>query len=155
MTRFVLFPLVAIVMAGCAPLGLYYREGAEVSAMNSDLTDCQVSALKKVPVAQELRHTPVRVVPIQQCDANGANCIRDYEIVGGDPYTVDVNKDLRKKVEAQCMANKGYQWVELPACTSSVASAASKQVTRILPKLSAKSCAINRGEGHWQIVTPG
>ncbi|CUH62908.1 hypothetical protein TG4357_00369 [Thalassovita gelatinovora] len=155
MTRIVFFSLVAVMMAGCAPLGLYYQEGAAVSRMNSDVTDCQVSALNKVPVVQELRHTPVRVVPIQQCDAKGKNCIRDYEIVGGDPYSVDVNKDLRKKVEAQCMAGKGYQWVELPACSSSVASAAPKQATRVLPALSDKSCAINRGDGHWQIVTPG
>lgn len=144
----------AALLAGCAPFGLYYREGTAVSRMNSDLTDCQVSALQKVPVAQEIRFTPTRVIALNDCDANGQNCIRRYEIVGGDPYTADVNKTLRAKVEAQCMAGKGYSWVELPPCPAPVADAAPKTVTVVLPPLSEKSCAIQRGGGRWQIVTP-
>ncbi|MBR9649826.1 hypothetical protein [Thalassovita aquimarina] len=156
MSRSMLFTLAAVaVLAGCAPLGLYYREGVAVSRMNNDLTDCQVSALQKVPVVKETRFTPLRMVPVRRCDASGANCIVTYELEGGDPYTVDVNKRLRKRVEAQCMTRKGYEWVELPPCPSTVANAAPKSVTTVLPRLTPESCSIQRGGGRWQIVTPG
>lgn len=156
MPRSKLLPLAALaLLSGCGPLGLYYHEGVAVSRMNSDLTDCQVSALQKVPVSQQIRYTPVQMVPVRICDSHGKNCVVTYEMEGGEPYTVDVNKSLRKKVEAQCMTAKGYEWVELPLCPSSVAGAAPKTVTKVLPPLTPKSCAIQRGGGRWQIVTPG
>ena len=156
MPRIKLIPITALALvAGCTPFGTYYREGAAVARMNNDLTDCQVRALRDVPVAQEIRHTPSELIVDRECDENGENCVRTYKMIEGRIYTVDTNKPLRQRVEAQCMTAKGYSWVELPACSSSVASAAPDAMTRVFPALTPESCAIRHGGGRWQIVTPG
>ncbi|MDX1780204.1 MAG: hypothetical protein R3256_02695 [Thalassovita sp.] len=156
MPRFKLFQITALaLLTGCTSFGTYYREGTAVARMNNDLTDCQVRALRDVPVAQEIRHTPSELIVESECDENGENCVKTVKMIEGRIYTVDTNKALRDRVEAQCMIAKGYAWLELPACSSSVASATPETTTRIFPALTPESCAIRHGGGRWQIVTPG
>ncbi|SEP59980.1 hypothetical protein [Thalassovita taeanensis] len=156
MSRMPLFLALGLTAAatGCAPLSLYHKPGVAVVQMDGDLTQCQVSALSKVPVNTQIRTTPIQTFPRTVCDRHG-RCYTSVEIMGGQTYTVDANKRLRDKVEAQCMAEKGYAPVELPQCSSAISNAAPKAVTTVLPRLAPTSCVIRNADGSWQIVTPG
>ncbi len=143
-----------LVVGACAPLSLYYRPGVEVSRMQSDATRCEVAALKDAPIANEVRqHPPVYMPGTRYCGGGGCYHGPGYW-VGGGVYTVDVNRDLRRRVQNMCMAEKGYEPVRLPRCPASVARQVPAAATRTLPPLSQSSCAISNRDGSWQIVTP-
>lgn len=150
-SRFALVSLLCL--TGCTPISMWYQDGASITARDRTQTDCEVKALQAVPVANQTRLTPVRVIPIKICDSTG-KCEVDYEMIGGDAYTVDANAPLRTKVLAQCMADKGFRPVEIPACPPAIARAAEANVTKTLPRLTENSCAITRPNGI-QIVTKG
>ena len=143
-----------LALAACAPLSIYYRPGVSVSRMQTDQTNCQVSALAKAPVANQMRQRPPVYFPGQQyCTASGCYSGPGYWVNGGY-YTVDVNSDLRNRVEAQCMGAKGYQPVSLPLCSPGIKSSVAPAQTQTLPPLSEQSCSIRYDDGSWQIVTP-
>ena len=145
-----------MILAACAPLETYYRPGATVAQLNRDTTACEVQALRDVPASTVTRRKPpVFVPPRRSCDANG-NCteIPGYYVPGGFE-TFDPNAGLRLRVERQCMADKGYAPVSIPACPDSVAKAAPARTTTRLPEISAQSCVIRNSDGSFQIVTRG
>lgn len=146
MTRFGLFPISALFLLTACSNGVYYRQGASFATMDRELTNCQVSALRKAPVANQTRLTPLERVNKEYCNAKG--CRTQTVWVGGDPYQVDVNTDLRTKVETQCMAENGYRWVELPTCPTSVSYS---ETSAIMPVLSKNSCVAHGQSGRWQI----
>lgn len=146
--------LAAFVLAACGPLGLYYKAGAPVTEMNRAMTNCEVEALGKVPVDRRIERDPVRIVPRRVCDSAG-NCTVFYDRVGGEVRTWDANAGLRSRVLNQCMADKGFNYVDLPACSQAVRNAAPAGATTVLPRLAPNSCAIRNGDGTFQIVTPG
>lgn len=145
-----------VVLTGCLPLNTYYREGAKLNALLADETACEVDALAKAPVANEIRREPPRYVRERRiCKANG-NCYHTGGYwIPGEVYTVDVNKPLRKKLELQCMSGKGYAPVEIPACPSGIADAAPARASEVLPRLTSDSCAIRYKDGRFQIVNRG
>ena len=149
-----LLPCVAL--AACGPLSMYYREGENVSKLQAETTQCQVQALKQVPVANQVRQSPPTYWPGRTyCDGRGS-CYR----TGGwwEPgriYTVDVNQSLRDTVEAQCMAQKGFRPVSLPPCKQSVKNRVPAARTTTLPPLSEASCFVKFDDGSFQIITPG
>ncbi len=149
-----LFPLL-LGLAACGPLSIYYKPGASVARMQTDQTNCEVSALKDAPVANQVRQRPPIYIPGNQvCNASGCYYTPGYWIDGGI-YTVDVNADLRSRVLTQCMARRGYRPVDIPPCPSSVASQVPPAQTQTLPTLSERSCSIRNKDGSWQIVTRG
>lgn len=149
-----LLPMLALLSA-CGPLSIFYKPGASVARMQSDQTGCEVDATQKAPVANQIRQNPPIYVPGRQvCHQNGCYTEPGYWLPGST-YTVDVNADLRRRVLAQCMANKGYRPVEIPNCPSSVASSVPPAQTTKLPTLTERSCAIRNKDGSWQIVTRG
>lgn len=141
-------------LSACSgPLDTYYRSGEEVSRLQSDLLNCEVSALEDVPVAFAIRQWPVRgYVGSYYCGA-GPYCLGGSW--GGEIYSVDVNKDLRTRVTNQCMAKKGYSPISIPRCPESVALNAPVGQTTVLPELSASSCVIRNDDGTFQIVNTG
>ncbi|WP_170328869.1 hypothetical protein [Ruegeria arenilitoris] len=150
-----LIPMVAL-SACSGPLSLYYREGESVSRAQSETTQCQVLALKEVPVANQVRQSPPTYWPGRTyCDGRG----RCYRSGGwwqpGRVYTVDVNQGLREQVEAQCMAKKGFRPVSLPPCKQNVSSRVAAVPTTKLPPLSTESCYVKFDNGSFQIITPG
>lgn len=147
-------PLLAIaLLAACAPLSTYYKPGVSVARLNTDETACEVSSLRDAPVANQLRQRPPVFVPGGRiCNAAGVCYQRPGHWVSGGYYTVDVNQGLRVRLMDMCMARKGYQPVSIPRCNPGVANAATPGVTRVLPKLNEKSCAILNQDGSWQIV---
>jgi hypothetical protein len=148
------FLWLALALGACAPLSIYYRPGVSVAQLDTDTTRCQVQALNDAPVANQIRQRPPIYYPgSQYCDAKGCITRPGYWVDGGF-YTVDVNEPLRRRVLDMCMAQKGYQPVTVPRCSSAVEQAAPRTPTRTLPRLDESSCAIRYDDGTWQIVTP-
>ena len=149
-------PIVALLLSACAPLSTYYREGVEVSRLNADQTTCEIDALQSVPPSNQIRREPPYYIPAER-RCNGRGHCRAYGgyWIPGEIYTVDVNRGLRDRAARMCMAEKGYTRITLPDCAPAVASSVQSAVTTKLPPLHPQSCAIRRGKGRWQIVSPG
>ncbi|MDC0656759.1 hypothetical protein N6L27_01960 [Leisingera sp. SS27] len=136
----------------CGPLPVYYKQGAEVSRLQSDELACATQALKDAPVANQIRQHPPVFHPGRQVCHNG-NC---HYYPGywseGSIYTVDVNRPLRQRLEKSCMASKGYQQIALKRCTRS--SAGTPIGPRLAP-LSEASCAQRNRDGSTVIRSGG
>ena len=151
------FALIALLgLAACdTGLSYYHRNGVAVTRMQSDTTQCQVAALKDAPVANQIRQNPPVFFPGRQiCNGAGQCYYQPGYWIPGNTYTVDVNQGLRTQVETQCMARKGYQPVNLPACSPAVRQAAPPRQTTTLPTLTPQSCVIKYEGGGWQVVSP-
>lgn len=143
-------------VSACTPLRTYYKEGAQVATLQTDQTRCEVAALKEVPVNNQIRYTPERYIPERVACNRKGECTRVGGYwTGGESYTVDVNEDLRERVQDQCMATQGYGKVEIKRCESNVAQSMTPARTVVLPPLTSESCAIKNRDGSWRIVTPG
>ena len=94
-----------VFLSGCVPTAAWHNGGVSQKRANDQLTSCQVSATKDVPTSIENKIT-------------GGFFVGYIWI----PTTsdVDTNNELRSKVVAQCMTNKGYRSVELPVCPAKV-----------------------------------
>ena len=138
--------------AACGPLPVYYKQGTEVSRLQSDELTCATRALKDAPVANEIRQHPPIYHPGRKI-CSGVSCYyRPGYWVEGSIYTVDVNKPLRKRLEKSCMASKGYQQIALKRCTRR--SAAAPAGPRLAP-LTETSCAQRNRDGSTSIRTGG
>jgi hypothetical protein len=143
-------------VTACAPLNTYYRAGVSVDRLNRDTTACEVKALRDVPASVQVRRTPPEFVPAyKRCDSAGNCTIVPGYVIPGETITFDPNDGLRKRVEGQCMADKGYAPVSIPPCPDHVAKAATVGKTRTLPTLTPKSCVIRNRDGSFQIVARG
>lgn len=143
----------AALLVGCMPLDTYYKAGASVSRMERDRTTCEVRALRDAPVATQIRRAaPIFVPPERYCDSNGNCTVYGGYWEPGPIYTVDVNADLRERVQAQCMMDRGYVEVSLPPCSQQVAKATPPARTTVFPKLTETACVIRNSDKSWQIV---
>lgn len=149
---------VALCLASCAPVPLYYKEGQSLDRKKTDLLACEVDALGKAPVANQIRRSPPFYIPARRsCNSSGKCYYRGGYFVEGNVYTVDVNARLRGDLETQCMANKGYQSVELPRCAAGTVARTPDTPGRTnatLPVLSENSCAQRNDDGRWEIIDP-
>ena len=155
--RRALAPLfVTLGLAACAPLETYYKPGATVAQVNRATTECKVKALRDVPPSTQVRRTPPRYVPERRtCDANNNCTTTGGFYIPGELVTFDPNAGLRARVEAQCMADRGFAPVSIPPCPASVARAAPVLATTTLPELRETSCVIRNEGGSFQIVNRG
>ena len=142
-------------LAACGPVSTYYKPGVSVSRLDTDRTNCQVSALSKAPVANQIRREPPIFVQGRViCNKRGQCARQPGYWVEGDIYTVDVNAGLRDRVTDMCMAEKGYEPVSIPRCSQNVVQAAQPRQTVTLPTLTQSSCVIPYKDGRFQIVNP-
>ncbi|OWU83585.1 hypothetical protein ATO6_17090 [Oceanicola sp. 22II-s10i] len=156
MTRFPrLLPALAVLtlLGACLPYSLYYRAGATTDRARADEVACGRIALSQAPVAIEREWIPGEVYrgrPI--CDDKG-RC-RPGPVRRSPPqlYERDVNEELRGMIARQCMADRGYQRVTLPACSEAVSKAVTPGITRTMPRINGKACVIRRGGDNYQIV---
>lgn len=137
----------AIILSGCTPTAqqTYWRDGATGRQWDQAVTQCQVQALRQVPQSVAVGTTPTYRTPTQtncyavgnmvQCATTGG------QVYGGQVYSYDPNTNLRSRVEAQCMANRGYSLVTIPTCTSEQrASGTLRRVSGRLPPLRSVVC---------------
>lgn len=156
---FVMRPWIALAFVcfaqACLPLNTYYAEGVRFADLERDNTACDVIALRDAPVANVVRQGPPQYIRRRHCDSSGNCHVSGGYWVPGDIYTVDVNAGLRARVKGQCMADRGYRPVELPACPPGVADAAPEGISTVLPRLTPQSCAIRREGGGFRVVNQG
>jgi hypothetical protein len=146
--------LLAITVAACGPIPVYYREGASVDRLDADNLSCKVAALKDAPVENQIRQHPPRYYPGKRVCADGSCWTRPGYWVDGQVYTVDVNLGLRKQLEQSCMANKGYSQVALKRCTmEEVSSRLASQPAR-LPPLNEQACVWQSPDKQLRILSP-
>ncbi|QYX55492.1 hypothetical protein K1T73_10275 [Roseovarius sp. SCSIO 43702] len=148
--------LLALVLGlgSCAPLTVWHKPGGAVAEMERALTACEVTALRQVPRDIRRRYTPPTRAPYTACDGTG-HCWTTWRVVSpGRWESWDANEGLRSRVARQCMMDKGYRRVEVPACDPEITRATDLAVTRVMPPLTSQSCAIRFKTGRWQIVTP-
>lgn len=145
--------LAALALTSCMPLDTYYKAGATLTRTERDQTDCDVRALRDAPVATQLRRTaPLFIPPERFCDAAGNCTTRGGYWEPGMVVSVDVNADLRARVQRQCMADRGYRPVRLPSCRADTARATPPGRTTVFPELTKDACVIRNSDGSWQIV---
>ncbi|WP_317054551.1 hypothetical protein [Roseovarius rhodophyticola] len=135
-------------------MSLYYKEGVEVTRVDSDLARCGVFALREVPKDIRRRYIPPVYDYRRYCSGSGNCTIQRVLIRPGRWESYDANEELRSTVQAQCMADRGYAKVRLKACSPSVIEQTRITSTRVLPPLTANSCAIRIKGDKYQIVTP-
>lgn len=150
MQRFVWLALCGALLSGCN-YTLYHQAGKTIEDRERDLVRCDVRALKQAPVATEIRYTaPVqreRKICIDQ--KKKETCVTEHYWTKPEPYTVDVNQELRSRVKEQCMHDKGYHEVSLPRCERGQAVALSAR----MPGLGPQSCVIRTQSGALQVAT--
>jgi hypothetical protein len=150
-----LWLITALALAGCGPLGLYYKEGVSVQSAKDSETTCKIAAAQDVPVRNVTRVIPGRHIPPRRiCDAKNNCVVKGGVFLPPEFITEDANASLRKDAADICMRKKGFVFTRLPACKESVKSATAPAVTTRLPKLTPKACVIHNQGGTWQIVTP-
>ena len=151
-TRLALLLSIGLVSA-CAPLSIYHKPGVDVATWRQQTTRCEVQALQQAPVAMETRQEPDRYIPPRTFCNDAGECVTEGGYwIPGRFYQVDVNAGLRKRVEAQCMAARGYQPVNIPRCPPGTQVSGA---TQVLPPLSAASCIVPLEGGRFAIVTRG
>lgn len=139
-----------ISLSACAPQVTegYWQDGAAVSRIDQSFTQCQVEALRDVPQSVAVGTQPSYTTPVQtncyntgysaQCSSTGG------QIIGGQTYSYDPNAGLRNRVEAQCMANRGFSLVSLLVCTATQRnSGALRGFSGNLPPLQTVACISN------------
>ncbi|WP_397542086.1 hypothetical protein [Roseovarius salis] len=146
--------LAALLLGGCFPVSLYYREGAPVARVEADETACEVAALDRVPRDMRQRYIPP-VYDYETICTPAAAC-RTYRtvITPGRWESYDANEELRARVARQCMARKGYERVRLPACSAETIKATRKSASHVQPPITGESCIIRFRSGRYRIVTP-
>ena len=155
--KLVILTILAVaILTGCSPVSVYYKPNGVVTRKQSDLLSCQVDALSKAPVANQVRQGPPRYYPGQRyCGSDGRCRNHGGYWVSGEIYTVDVNASLRRDVEQQCMGQKGYQPVSLARCTTSSSSQTTPMILpKRMPNLTEQSCVAKDTQGNWQIIDP-
>ncbi|MEM8776540.1 MAG: hypothetical protein AAGF53_16010 [Pseudomonadota bacterium] len=152
--KVLLFPLAAAVLTSCAPLSVYYQEGAEVSRIDATLLDCRTSALAKVPEKLRKRYIPPVYTTRSYCYASGKCYYQRILLSPGYFETYDANQGLRSQVTDQCMFDEGFEIVEIPQCNLEVTQQTTIRATQVQPKLQDNSCSIRVEGGRYQIVNP-
>lgn len=150
----VLPALAAVLLAACGPIDVYYRQGAPVQRLESDTLSCKVDALKKAPVANQLRQQPATYYPGERICRDGSCWTRPGHWVEGRIYTVDINQNLRQRLEQSCMAAKGYQQLPIRRCTMKEASARLAYAPDRLAPLSQDACVWVSPSDELRILNP-
>jgi len=155
-TRMIACVLLFVVLAGCAPVSVFYRPGADGARTQSETDQCQVKALRDAPVANQIRQLPPIYYPgTTFCDPNGRCVVSPGYWVDGGFETIDINAPLRARLTTDCMAKRGYQLISLPRCDRAIAESQPPIPNEVLPPVTQASCIMVLPYGRWRIVTPG
>lgn len=110
--------------AGLPAENVLYLAGATEASRNRDVTNCQVYAAQQVPQNQVIRTSSSYTTPVQTtCNHIGTQVFCNTsggQTYGGGTYSVDANANLRSRVYHQCLADRGYRYVNLPVCPAGV-----------------------------------
>lgn len=159
--------LLVIGLAGCGPQtpyeryqageplrGLPYKAGGTPATAVRDLTDCEVIAARQVPQQIVVSTTPTYTTPVQtSCNQIGSQTFCNStggQTYGGQTRSSDANAGLRQRVFNQCVADKQYRYVDIPACPSGVSISVASEV---FPPLTPKTCYLVTPQGEYKMGT--
>lgn len=129
--------------AGQAWQNFPYKSGITPAQTEKAVTDCQIEAAQRVPQQMVVQTTPTYTTPVQtQCNQIGTQTFCNSTgggTSGGQTYSTDANTGLRIRAYGQCMAGKGYQFVNIPPCPIGT-TAADLDKSRVLLPLSRNTC---------------
>jgi hypothetical protein len=139
-------------LAACGATTVYYAEGVDLPTRAADLAQCEALALREYPVRTQTRFTPRIFVPAHRtCDAGGTCTITPGYFEGGEPYSVDVNADVRRTAARGCMGERGYARVGLPFCEPETRV----QPSLVMAPLTESTCLYRpAGSGQAMVVNP-
>ncbi|SEM15966.1 hypothetical protein SAMN05443999_11438 [Roseovarius azorensis] len=141
-------------LTACAPPALYYKPGASPAQVESNLTNCAVAALDRVPRDIRTRFIPAQYSTRTYCNSYGRCYPRTYLVQPARTESYDANAALRGRVTEQCMAEAGYRPVSLPQCDPAEVRLSALPADPAQPPLGPGSCALRLASGKWRIVTP-
>ena len=125
--------------------------------LEREFVACDVSAAQQVRVNSQIGQTSTYTSPTQTGCYGGYNTVNCYttsgNIVGGSLYSYDANADLRGRVVAQCMAERGFAMVSLPQCSQSQLANGIPRYQSI-PQLATNACVAEVSVGRWAFVNP-
>jgi hypothetical protein len=113
-----------MLLVACVPAAteVYWRSDADAARLSRDLTECRVAALRDVPRSVAIRSTPRVTTPeFTTCAevGDGLRCVTTGgQSFGGHLESYDPDAELRARVEARCMADRGYARLAFPTCTA-------------------------------------
>ncbi len=146
-------PALALCLASCGPVAVYHKQQTSFAELDRDLLQCQIGALRDAPVANEIRRSPPVFRPGHRiCTADGCYTRPGYWIEG-NIYTVDVNLDLRQRVEQTCMAQAGYTRLDAKRCPPGTPRPARAALGALNPA-TADQCAVSVVDGPYILRTP-
>lgn len=144
---------------------IVYQEGASINDYRSELLQCKIDALNKIPQNIVIEKTPIKEVPeketcIEKKSENGLETIKECTktgggTIGGEEKAVDINLDLRNDYINSCINIKGYQKITLPVCKKEQVQGVSRlNEYTPLQQVTKNSCIItNDTETGW-IINP-
>lgn len=136
---------VLLALSACAPVTTFYKPGASFAQLEADSVQCEVAALRQVPVANQTIQDPPEFIPAEKvCDRNGNCRVFPAEFIPGRIRTIDANAGLRGRVTRQCMGARGYSVEEIPQCPLGTQTSA---VQTRLPALTPNICALRQDNG--------
>ena len=144
------------------PFPMFYKAGVGFAQIKNDNTNCQIDAAQRVPVQTQISQTPTYTTPVQTtCNSYGTGFGVGYGVstsaqtfctqsggqtYGGTIQSYDANAGLRSQATLQCMANKGYRYVNIAACPSGV-DLSGQANERVVRPLTATTCYQMSAEG--------
>lgn len=134
---FVKYPALAaslfVVLSGCTQFGTYYKEGVTKSELNIDRGQCNSAAAAAYPPRIVTDWWPIY-------DGNG-------RIVGQRPEQYDINEGARHSAVRSCMAEKGYEKVQIPYCKDEQLGENHYAKIEVAPELSPSICGLRTEDG--------
>jgi len=143
-------------------LPMYYKAGVNFTQISNDNTDCQIEATQRVPARTQVTQTPTYTIPTQTtCNSYGTGFGTGYGVsssaqtlctqsggqtYGGNIQSYDSNAGLRNQAALQCMSTKGYRYVNILPCPSSV-DISGQDSEQVLRPLSETTCYQITAEG--------
>lgn len=102
----------------------YYKQGSMLGVRQKDYDACKIKSFKDIPQNIVTTYTPgVHDPGNVVCSTTGTftNCQRIGGVdIPASSTSYDVNASLRARFITQCMADKGYQRLDMPTCALGV-----------------------------------
>ena len=129
--------------AGQPLRGFAYKAGVGWAEIDRDKINCEIEAAQRVPQNIVVQTSPSYTTPTQTyCNQVGTQTICNTtggQTYGGQTTSTDANAGLRSRAYAQCMAQKNYRFVDIPACPTGT-DLSSQHNETILRPLSRRTC---------------
>jgi len=161
--KLLILPLLTIISACTWNDEIIYKEGISINQYKSDLLECKIDSLNKIPQKIIVEINPITTIPekevcIEKKSEDGLEIIKECTktgggVAGGEEISRDINEALRNDYLNNCINVKGYTKVILPVCErEQVRSGYGLSEYAPLDRVTPNSCVVtNDSETGWVI----